>query len=402
MKAGILTFYCNNDNFGGQLQARALVRAVSSIKGVEAEQIPYDYLRSWQKLPYKTRMLKSIRQAFSGGIINGFEFVGSRLKAQKVLSDNAPLEDKLKDKLEERKSAFYKFYAETPHNNEVFDNDTIEKSVSEYECFICGGDQIWNDWSDWFIYNALENYCLKFVPDSKTKFSYAPSVPLKKVRHVFIKKLVPALRNLDSISVREKSSVHLLEKETNREIQVVVDPVLLLTRDQWDEEMHTTCLGEKYIFCYLLGTGHENRDAAMKFAKRKGYKLVTVPHIINVLEEDQKFGDIQDFTSGPAEFLSLIKNAETVITDSFHAAVFSMIYQKPFYVLERATQVSGGSMGSRLTDFLEEYGLTNQKVDLKALETDCDIPQIDYTFSESVLRKRRNESYHYLESNLQR
>lgn len=84
MKVGILTFYYNNDNFGGQLQARALVRAVSNIQDVEAEQIPYDYLRSWQKLSYKTRMLKSIGQAFSGGIINGFEYVGSRLKAQKA------------------------------------------------------------------------------------------------------------------------------------------------------------------------------------------------------------------------------------------------------------------------------------------------------------------------------
>lgn len=402
MKVGILTFYYNNDNFGGQLQARALVRAVSSIKGIEAEQIPYDSLHSWQKLSYKTRMLKSIEQAFSDGIINGFEFISSRLKAQKKLSDNAELENKLKDNLEKRKSAFYKFYAETPHNNEVFDNDTIEKCVSEYDCFICGGDQIWNDWSDWFIYNALENYCLNFVPHSKIKFSYAPSIPLKKVRHIFIKKLVPALRDLDSISVREKSSVNLLEKETNRKVQVTVDPVLLLTRDQWDKEMHTICLSERYVFCYLLGTGHESRDAATKFARKIGCKLVTLPHIINVLEEDQKFGDIQDYTSGPSEFLSLIKNAEAVITDSFHAAVFSMIYQKPFYVLERATQVSGGSMGSRLTDFLEEYGLSNQMADIKALETDCGIPQIDYTFSESVLRKRREESYHYLESNLQR
>ena len=189
MKVGILTFYYNNDNFGGQLQARALVRAVSNIKDVEAEQIPYDYLRSWQKLSYKTRMLKSIGQAFSGWIINGFEYVGSRLKAQKALGDNAGLEDKLKDKLEKRKSAFYEFYTETPHNNEIFDNDTIEKCVSEYDCFICGGDQIWNDWSDWFIYNALDNFCLKFVPPTIQKFSYAPSVPLTKVRPVFIKRL---------------------------------------------------------------------------------------------------------------------------------------------------------------------------------------------------------------------
>lgn len=151
--------------------------------------------------------------------------------------------------------------------------------------------------------------------------------------------------------MRERSSVPILENNIGEKVEVVVDPVLLLSKEQWDKEMRPTSIKDRYVFCYLLGEGYENREAVKAFALRMNCQLVTVPHIINVNEQDRNFGDIQDYTSGPAEFLSLIKNAEVVITDSFHATVFSMIYHKPFYVLERTTQVSGGTMGSRLTDF---------------------------------------------------
>ena len=85
MKVGILTFYYNNDNFGGQLQARALVKALDSLEGIDAEQIQYDNLRSWQRLSYKTRLFKSIQQAFSGGIGNGISFLLSRIKAENIM-----------------------------------------------------------------------------------------------------------------------------------------------------------------------------------------------------------------------------------------------------------------------------------------------------------------------------
>lgn len=402
MKVGVLTFYHNNDNFGGQLQARALVRAINNCTGMEAEQIPYDYLHSWQKLPYKTRLLKTIQQSFSGGVCEGFNFLFSRASAQKSINDNAQLKVSLKDKLECRRRAFKRFCDETPHNSIIFDNNTIPQCLNQYDCFVCGGDQIWNDWNNWFLFNALDNFCLKFAPDSVRKFSYAPSVPLEKIRPLFIKKLADNLRQLDAVSVRERSSVPILEKTIGKKVTVVADPVLLLTQEEWDKELNPVYMNENYVFCYLLGESAENRTAAKEFAARIQCKLVTVPHMINVNEQDQSFGDIQDYTSGPAEFLSLIKNAEVVVTDSFHAAVFSMIYHKPFYVLERVTQVSGGSMGSRLTDFLIEYGLTMQKIEAGQLKLIRKVPQIDYTEADKILERRRTESYEYLRSNLKR
>ena len=237
MKIGIITFYYNNNNFGGQLQARALVRAISGLGKFEVEQIPYDYVRAWKKIPYKTRFLKSICQAFSSGVSAGIEFLVLRVRERRKLNSNADIKEKVNVLLKGREIAFAEFSEETPHNKKVFDNDNISESLEEYDCFICGGDQIWNDWSDWFIYNALDNFSLKFVPNSMKKFSYAPSVPIERVRRVFINRLANNLSRLDDISIRERSSVELLEKTVNRKVQVVVDPVLLLNQEQWDKEM---------------------------------------------------------------------------------------------------------------------------------------------------------------------
>lgn len=400
MKVGILTFYFNNDNFGGQLQARALVKAVNMCDCMEAEQIQYDNLHSWQKLSYKKRFVKSLIYSFSGGLNNGFAFIFSRLNSQKALKNNKQLYKNVQNKINGRKKVFKNFYLETPHSKAVFDNDSISQCLKNYDCIICGGDQIWNDWNDWFVYNALDIYCLKFVPESIQKFSYAPSVPLSKVRPIFINRLSENLKQLDAISVREKSSVQILEKKTKKRVEVVVDPVLLLTKEQWAMEMHEVKIDDKYVFCYLLGESIENRNAVKEFASRINCKLLTLPHIIDINEEDRYFGDIQDYTSGPAEFLSLIKNADVIVTDSFHAAVFSMIFNKPFYVLERTTKVSGGSMGSRLADFLSEYGLISQKIEVDKLEEVCQIPNIDYSYSEAVLKQRRKDSYEFLKKNL--
>lgn len=402
MKIGILTFYFDNDNFGGQLQARALVKAIEYNTDYHAEQIQYDNKKSWNKISYKKRILLSLYQAFSSGFGNGISFVCSRLKAEKKIKENNELKDTLKNELKTRKEAFQRFYQDTVHSEKVYDNDSIIDCLSQYDCFICGGDQIWNDWSDWFLYNSLNIFCLDFVPQSITKISYAPSIPLQKIRPVFMRRLSNYLKKLDAISVREKSSVHMLEGKIEKKVTVVADPVLLLTKEQWNKEKQDSHIQGKYIFCYLLGEGNESRIAVEKFARELDIKLVTVPHIIEVNEWDANFGDVQNYNAGPAEFIDLIKNAEIVVTDSFHATVFSMIYHKPFYVLERITRVSGGTMGSRLTDFLDEYDLKSQNITAEQLTKIRNIPKINYKNADAILERRREESYEYLKKNIKK
>lgn len=400
MNVGIVTFYYKNWNFGGQLQARALVRALNSNFGVTAEQIQYDAQKSWKKHPYWMRVIYTFGESFSLGLINGIYYIGHRLKAETRLRKNEAERNKIQNKIDQRQKAFEQFFQETPHGKDVYENDNIKECTALYDCFVCGGDQIWNDWNDWFLFNALPTYCLEFVPGRKRKFSYAPSMPTQFDRNAYLKRLTNSIKKLNCISVREKTSATLLCRIIENHVQVVLDPVLLLTRDQWDQERTPTHITEQYIFCYLLGEGTDIRNAATKLASKLKLPLVTVPHIIQYSEDDVKFGNIQDFTSGPAEFIDLIAKAEIVVTDSYHAAVFSMIYHKEFYVFERNTQVSGGTMNSRIYDFLDEFGLKGRLVTPEQLMKKQTIEPIDYTYADGVLERRRNESFDYLKTAL--
>ena len=395
-KIGILTFYYKGWNFGAQLQARALVRAVEQITAEKVEQIQFDYEKAWLKLNKIERVCKDA--AYRGGWSHKIKhYVTYHFGKKKPYTDEQIAVD-----CRNREKAFLRFSQETPHSEEVYTPDIMQKTLEQYDCFICGGDQIWNDWGVSHYWCGLDAFTLNFVPENIRKFSYAPSIPLKNPKEQFAEKLGNAVKKLDAISVREKSSVPLVEGLTGRKVEVVVDPVLLLTREQWDKECEMPNQKEPYILCYILGGGTQNRLAAQKYAEQLGVKLLTFPHIVCPTKYDVGFGDVQDYSSGPAEFVGLIRNAEVVVTDSFHAAVFSMIYHKPFYVLERGTVIGGSTMGSRLMDFLEEYGLSEQWITPDQLQDKTDIPQIDYTEADRVLGRRRMESYEYLKRNLKR
>ena len=144
------------------------------------------------------------------------------------------------------------------------------------------------------------------------------------------------------------------------------------------------------------------RKGIKKFVSKVHCKIITFSNIChNIVRKcDLFFGDIHDYTSGPREFLGLIKNAEFVITDSFHACVFSMIFEKPFVVFERNKIGEKGNMNSRIYDFLEEYHLERQLVTEEQLAEMNDIPKVDFTYAQDHWKKRRQESLTYLESAL--
>ena len=210
------------------------------------------------------------------------------------------------------------------------------------------------------------------------------------------------LSKLDAISVRERRSVPVLKQVTDREISVVADPVLLLTKMEWTQFANAKNINGKYILCYLLGDSIMQRIAVKKLARKLQLPIVTFPHILGnvVRKSDLFFGDIRDYTSGPREFLGLIKNAEFVITDSFHACVFSMIFRTPFAVFERDKANRKGNMNSRIYDFLEEYHLERQLVTEETLAGMNEIPKVDFSYAHQHWKRRREESLEYLRNAL--
>lgn len=384
-KVGIVTLYHNNYNFGGLLQAYALPTALKKYLGIPAEQIDYLFLPEQETKTEKHKNNISISK-----IINlvGFLFF-NRLE---------------KSNLNKRKKAFEQFMKYIPHSDRVYGYDNICESLKVYNTFICGGDQIWIDCKKmpWFRTEDSRVFTLRFVPEGVKKISYAPSMAVLELTEEFKKEFCIGVNRLDRVSVREKRSLPVLRKLTDKPVTVVVDPVLLLKESYWLKEINCSGKKEKYILCYLLSDSISQRKALTKLAKKLNCKIITFPHILaNAVRKcDLFFGNIHDYTSGPREFIGLIKNAEMVITDSFHACVFSMIFKTPFAVFERNKIGEKGNMNSRIYDFLEEYHLENQLVTEKELTEMKEIPKIDFTYAHKHWEKRRQESLKYLENAL--
>ena len=385
IKIGIVTLYHNNYNFGGLLQAYALPTSLKKYLGIPAEQIDYLFLPEQETKTEKPKNNISISK-----IINlvGFLFF-DRLE---------------KSNLNKRKKAFEQFMKYIPHSDRVYGYDNICETLKVYNTFICGGDQIWIDCKKmpWFRTEDSRVFTLRFVPDKVKKISYAPSMAVLELTEEFKKEFCIGVNRLDRVSVREKRSLPVLRKLTDKPVTVAVDPVLLLKESDWLKEINYSGKKEKYILCYLLSDSISQRKALTKLAKKLNYKIITFPHILhNIVRKcDLFFGDIRDYSSGPREFIELIKNAEMVITDSFHACVFSMIFKTPFAVFERNKIGENGNMNSRIYDFLEEYHLENQLVTEKELTEMQEIPKIDFTYAHEHWEKRRQESLKYLENAL--
>ena len=130
------------------------------------------------------------------------------------------------------------------------------------------------------------------------------------------------------------------------------------------------------------------RKAVEKLAKRLKLKILTFPHILcNVVRKcDLFFGDIHDYTSGPREFIGLIQNAELIVTDSFHASVFSMIFETLFYVFKRDKADAKNSTNRRIYDFLKEYQLVSEE----SLAEVNKIPEVDFKYAHQHWEKRRD------------
>ncbi len=324
MKIGIMTFYYNSLNCGGNLQAYALAEFLHK-NGYEAEQITYDYL----SIPGNSDIHK--QEICPKAVKKQFKF--STLSIRKILNfiKKKTYRKKFNSVVTERKKAFKHFSVDLiPHSSIVYNNQNIENSNDFYDVFITGSDQVWN------LKYTKPAYFLDFVKEGKTKISYAASMALDELsenQQIFV---CDKIKNYHAISVREQKSVDLLSAIVDSDIHLVVDPTLLLSADEWDEVCSERVYPGEYVFAYFLGTNKKARKIAQQFAKKKHLKLLFTPFANGQMNvQDIGYGDVHINNLSPETFISLIKNASYVFTDSFHATVFSFTYKKQYFVFPR-------------------------------------------------------------------
>jgi hypothetical protein len=276
-------------------------------------------------------------------------------------------------------------------------SETLDSDPPRYDAYVCGSDQIWNPYICKNPDQARNEpaYFLTFAPEAK-RISYAPSIAIPSIPEQFRAEMAQMLCGIPYLSSREKQGAVLIKELAGREAEVVLDPTLLLNCDQWSSIAAGPEIQGPYILCYFLGDGQEGRHFAERLSKETGHRLVVISQQSRDLEGPNT---INCSDSGPAEFLGLIKSASCVCTDSYHGTILSINFKRPFYVFERSGSSGTQSMVSRIYSILDLLELTPRMMKTAMPPPGVPLP-MDYTKTDSLLRKHREASLHYLESAL--
>ena len=265
--------------------------------------------------------------------------------------------------------------------------ETIAKLESlKADCFMTGSDQVWGPMMNGAYDPA---YFLCFVNDSTPKVAFAASFGKTKFDTATAESYQTMLARYDKISVRESSAVNLINGfGLNNCIGQVLDPTLMLSRDEWINLLHLDEIKrkEEYILLYLIHGYAEHVVYAKELAKKKGVKLLNVNPFAHRVFEGGTFVLCPEVKV----FLSLIKNAKLILTDSFHGTCFSINMNTPFVEL-----LPSNGTSTRNQSILELTGLTDRIV-TDYNDFDWDERPIDYEIVNKRLQRERENSFEKL------
>lgn len=254
----------------------------------------------------------------------------------------------IKYTISKRKKNFEDFWGKYYHLTRKYESFYELKSDPPIaDLYIAGSDQIWNIMMD----NGKDPaYYLQFVPKDKKTATYAASFSVSSIPDELKPKIKEYIESIDFVSVREKSAFTILDDLGIQNAQAVLDPVFLLDVDQWHEVEGKVQFEDKYVLVYDFENSSIVKNFAIEYSKKHNLKIYS---LYNNEYCDKSFEDY-----GPDVFLDLIKNAEFVVSNSFHATAFSLIYEKEFAVIKRQEGIN-----SRMSDLLESVGIKGRIVD---------------------------------------
>lgn len=256
-----------------------------------------------------------------------------------------------------------------------------ESLNSEFDRFVVGSDQVWNPlwWGDVIDCGCSNDFLLKFAAPKK-RVAYSASFGVSEIPAAWQNVFCRELEKFSFISVREHAGAEIVRNLLGRDACVTLDPTMLLSADEWRRIKVDLMVSERYIFQFNLGEKSEEQNALVKKLCDSGYSLI-----------DYMDPSCEYFGGDPSSFLSLLDGAACVLTDSFHASVFSILFNKPFVVFDRK-HVNKSNMNSRIATLLSTFGLEErwQMTDLDSLL------EIDYVPISSVLESCRKASIGFL------
>lgn len=352
MKIGILTFH-RADNYGAVLQCYALQEVLKSL-GNEVEIINY-------KQPYIEKFYHPIKkEEFRNVLKKPRWYYGYFIKI---------LPKRYKKHL--RYKLFRNQHLKT---GKAFENN--KEIPGNYDAIIIGSDQVWGlhctNGIDEIFFGEFQHKECKIV-------GYGISgniLSLEKIGNECLKKYC---RNFNKISFREEGFKEYIKENIGVNGDLVLDPTLLLDKNSWEKVTDKIKFPTNYILTYFLQYGdgwEEMNEYISTFAKKTDCKVI----------------NIFDVANSPAEFLGWIKSAKYIITTSFHATVFSIIFEKQFYTLK-----TYNGHDARYINLLNKLEIQDRAIEFNELNSIKYRP-IDYTKVKTILTKLKNASVEYLKS----
>lgn len=365
-RIGIMTFHASY-NCGSMLQAYALQNILRDRYGAECEII--DFSNSEQKrmysILYKPRKVKDVIR----NILN----LAFYKKIKTHNSDYIAFKQK-------------NLSLSKKHYNSLRELETAQK---DYDVYIAGSDQVWNIKAQDFD----DAYFLPFVKTGK-KMAYAVSLGATNPNnHCDRAKYEEYVKSFDGISVREKNAQSWIGELGGQNVEICVDPTLLIEPPQWDEIIGEREINGKYIFWYTMIYRKDICDIIVQVGKK--YNLPV--YVMDAKEWSRRSLYLRGIhlakKGGPSSFLSLMKNAEIVFTSSFHGTVFCNVFKKNFWYINIHDKDTDDDRASFL---LEQLGLKERYIKTKDI-LKADILESPMFLTDAPIKEAIENSYAFLD-----
>ena len=329
-----------NRNYGSMLQSFATLVKLEEL-GVDYEIIDYSHPQTLQFY------------ASAAGRIANRDFLYSKARllrkkaGLKFHPDYAANEAVRGERFDRFKRERFGHFSE--HINEYI---KLRRYAEKFTDVLVGSDQLWLPSG-----NGTNFYNLMFAPRACNKIAYAASFGVSSIPERQKEETAEYLRRIQHISLREEAGQRIVKELTGRDVPVILDPTMVLTRQQWDAAIPDKAVTEgEYLFCYFLGNNPSQREEVTALARVLGLKIVVLRHLDEYIAKDETFGDEAPYDVGPEEFVNLIRHAKYVCTDSFHGSVFSILYHKQFISFNRYGDGTN-SRNSRLDTLFGNIGI---------------------------------------------
>ena len=278
-------------------------------------------------------------------------------------------------------SVFRQFIKQNIHisNTKYCGYDDLTMNPPSADIYCTGSDQMWNT----FWNQGIEkSFFLEYAPIGKKRISFSTSIGNTAFSELEEEQAVPLIQKFDFVTVREKSAETLL-RHYGVDAVAIPDPTLLFDRDFWMRLASDEIRRPPYLLVYQLHPTHKDADfdaAVKQIAREKGLEIVRVVYS----RANRKFGK-KEYLPSVERFLSLLRNADYIVTDSFHGTAFSINFEKQFAVLY-PTQFS-----TRMQSLLELTGLTDRRYeDTSSLERYLE--PINYEKPREILNAERQRT----------